>query len=131
LSFQGSTYSIVPYVCPKATGSVAGLVGAGGNLGGVVFLVMIQEWNYRPAFEVMAVCVICSAFLSFFISIRGYDGILFGNTTPEEVDVVTGECNVHKEEALDNFEVDEHKTTATSADVPAAEKENSDCKRSP
>jgi hypothetical protein len=99
---------------------VAGLVGAGGNLGGVIFLVLIQQFKYRPAFKVMAVCVICSAFLSFFISIRGYDGILFDYTTPEEVEVVSGEIGFQKEETLDAVGVDEHKTAATS-DVPAAE----------
>eukprot|EP00557_Chaetoceros_sp_GSL56_P011592 CAMPEP_0176486822 /NCGR_PEP_ID=MMETSP0200_2-20121128/5781_1 /TAXON_ID=947934 /ORGANISM="Chaetoceros sp., Strain GSL56" /LENGTH=874 /DNA_ID=CAMNT_0017883565 /DNA_START=199 /DNA_END=2823 /DNA_ORIENTATION=+ len=119
-SSEGSTYSIVPYVCPKVTGSVAGLVGAGGNLGGVVFLVMIQEWNYRPAFKVMAVCVICSSFLSFFISIRGYDGFC-RNTAPEEVEVVAIDFSIHKQEGLVNVGVDEHKTAATSY-VPATER---------
>nr|CCA24412.1 Major Facilitator Superfamily (MFS) putative [Albugo laibachii Nc14] len=33
----GSTYSIVPYLSDAFTGVVAGLIGAGGNLGGVIF----------------------------------------------------------------------------------------------
>merc|ERR1712125_123156 len=34
---EGSTYGIVPYVNPPATGSIAGIVGAGGNTGAVCF----------------------------------------------------------------------------------------------
>ncbi len=33
---NGATYSIVPFVNPKAIGAVAGIVGAGGNLGSVL-----------------------------------------------------------------------------------------------
>merc|ERR1712100_778211 len=32
---EGSTYGIVPYVNPPATGSISGIVGAGGNCGAV------------------------------------------------------------------------------------------------
>lgn len=33
---EGATFAIVPYVQPSATGSVSGIVGAGGNVGAVV-----------------------------------------------------------------------------------------------
>ena len=64
---EGSTYAIVPYVCPNATGSVAGIVGAGGNVGGVIFLMMIQKWPYDEAFFIIGMVVICSAFISLFL----------------------------------------------------------------
>ena len=32
---EGSTFGIVPYVKPSATGAVSGAVGAGGNIGAV------------------------------------------------------------------------------------------------
>jgi len=76
----------VPYICPGATGSVAGLVGAGGNVGGVLFLLMIQQWNYRSAFEVMGYCVLVSSLLSFLVNIRGHAGILFGTDIPEVIE---------------------------------------------
>uniref|UniRef100_K3W8G4 Major facilitator superfamily (MFS) profile domain-containing protein n=1 Tax=Globisporangium ultimum (strain ATCC 200006 / CBS 805.95 / DAOM BR144) TaxID=431595 RepID=K3W8G4_GLOUD len=43
----GSTFSIVPYVNEACTGTVAGLVGAGGNLGGVMFGVIFRETSTR------------------------------------------------------------------------------------
>ena len=40
---EGSTYGIVPYVNPSVTGSVSGIVGAGGNVGGVGFAIHFSE----------------------------------------------------------------------------------------
>ncbi len=34
---NGATYSVVPFLKPKAIGAVAGIIGAGGNVGGVLF----------------------------------------------------------------------------------------------
>merc|ERR1712036_192599 len=39
---EGTTYAIVPYVAPKALGSVSGVVGAGGNVGAVVWGLMFM-----------------------------------------------------------------------------------------
>jgi len=80
---QGSTFSIIPYVCPRVTGSVAGIVGAGGNLGGVIFILMIQQWSYKAAFRAMGCSVICSSLLILFISINGHAGFVFGADSPE------------------------------------------------
>ncbi|MCR4337190.1 MAG: MFS transporter, partial [Candidatus Omnitrophica bacterium] len=34
---NGATYSVVPFINKKALGAVSGIIGAGGNLGGVIF----------------------------------------------------------------------------------------------
>eukprot|EP00483_Globobulimina_turgida_P007583 UN07598 len=34
---EGSTFAIVPFIQPKAIGSVVGIVGAGGNMGAMLF----------------------------------------------------------------------------------------------
>jgi NNP family nitrate/nitrite transporter-like MFS transporter len=73
---EGSTYAIVPYVCPNATGSVAGIVGAGGNVGGVIFLMMIQKLDYKTAFFVIGVVVISSSILSLFLILTHQDALL-------------------------------------------------------
>ncbi|CAN0487653.1 unnamed protein product, partial [Discosporangium mesarthrocarpum] len=36
-SAEGTSYGIVPYICPEATGAVSGIVGAGGNFGAVMW----------------------------------------------------------------------------------------------
>ena len=50
---EGSTFGIVPYLNPSVTGTVAGLVGAGGNAGAIVFSIMFRQMEYRNAFFYM------------------------------------------------------------------------------
>jgi len=49
---NGSTYAIVPFVNPKAVGVISGVVGAGGNIGGMLmgFLFKSQSITYSQAF---------------------------------------------------------------------------------
>ncbi|MDI9875358.1 NarK family nitrate/nitrite MFS transporter [Flectobacillus rivi] len=49
---NGATYAIVPFIDSKNVGSVSGIVGAGGNLGGVLagFLFKSENITYNQAF---------------------------------------------------------------------------------
>jgi MFS transporter, NNP family, nitrate/nitrite transporter len=47
---NGATYSIVPFVNPKAVGSVAGIVGAGGNIGAMLIGFLFKSYSYSEAF---------------------------------------------------------------------------------
>jgi NNP family nitrate/nitrite transporter-like MFS transporter len=47
---NGATYSIVPFVNPKAVGSVAGIVGAGGNVGAMLIGFLFKSMSYSEAF---------------------------------------------------------------------------------
>lgn len=49
---NGSNYAIVPFLNPKAVGAISGVVGAGGNLGGMLmgFLFKSQSITYSQAF---------------------------------------------------------------------------------
>ena len=47
---NGATYSIVPFVNPKAVGSVAGIVGAGGNVGAMAIGFLFKSMSYGAAF---------------------------------------------------------------------------------
>lgn len=49
---NGTTYAIVPFVNKKAVGAVSGVVGAGGNVGGMLmgFLFKSQSISYAEAF---------------------------------------------------------------------------------
>jgi NNP family nitrate/nitrite transporter-like MFS transporter len=75
-SSEGSTFSIVPYVLPRMNGFVSGIVGAGGSLGGVIFLVMFRYMNYQRAFIGMGLCAVVSSFLSVFLCFDREDEII-------------------------------------------------------
>lgn len=75
---EGSTYGIVPYVDPPATGSISGIVGAGGNSGAVGFGLGFRQLGYKDAFIIMGSTILVSAVLSVFIIIKGHRGLIFG-----------------------------------------------------
>ena len=75
---EGSTYAIVPYVDYAVTGSIAGVVGAGGNVGGVIFSLLFREFDNRTSFLVMGCLVLASAFLTALIAVPGHRSLLRG-----------------------------------------------------
>lgn len=74
----GTTFGIVPYVNPKSTGSISGIVGAGGNVGAVCFGLVFRQRGDFLGFTVMGSIVILSAFLTVFIRVEGHEGLLCG-----------------------------------------------------
>lgn len=84
-SAEGSTYGIVPYVNPPVTGSIAGVVGAGGNVGAVCFGLGFRQMDTLSAFYLMAGCVLGSGILSVFICIKGHAGLFAGQDSPEVI----------------------------------------------
>lgn len=66
---EGATYSIVPFINKKALGSVAGIVGAGGNMGAVFagFLFRSESLSYPTAFLILGVLVFCCAFSAYLV----------------------------------------------------------------
>jgi NNP family nitrate/nitrite transporter-like MFS transporter len=53
----GSTFAIVPFIDPVNNGKVMGIVGAGGNLGGLLFNIMFRGFGNR--FEAAFLCLGC------------------------------------------------------------------------
>jgi NNP family nitrate/nitrite transporter-like MFS transporter len=47
---NGATYSIVPFVNSRAVGSIAGIVGAGGNVGAMLIGFLFKSMPYAKAF---------------------------------------------------------------------------------
>jgi MFS transporter, NNP family, nitrate/nitrite transporter len=47
---NGATYSIVPFINQRAVGSVAGIVGAGGNVGAMLIGFLFKSMSYATAF---------------------------------------------------------------------------------
>lgn len=67
---NGSTYAIVPFVNPKAVGVISGVVGAGGNLGGMLmaFLFKSQSISYGQAFMYIGCAVAAVGLLLFLVN---------------------------------------------------------------
>jgi len=64
---NGATYAIVPFVNQKNVGTVSGVVGAGGNVGGMLFgfLFKSESISYAQAFAYIGVLVIVVAVVIF------------------------------------------------------------------
>ena len=45
----GVTFAVVPLICPRAVGSVSGIVGAGGNLGAVLAAMLFKSESFSGA----------------------------------------------------------------------------------
>ena len=99
---EGSSYGIVPYINPPATGSIAGIVGAGGNSGAVGFGFGFRQLDYEQAFVIMGATIMGSAALSIFINIKGHRGLLWGTddvVQKEKATLVVPEADVADEDA--------------------------------
>jgi len=81
---EGSTYGIVPYVDPPATGSIAGIVGAGGNTGAVCFGLCFRQFGYVRAFTIMGCSILASAVITVLISIPNHRS-MFGGEDSDEI----------------------------------------------
>lgn len=63
---NGATYSVTPFLNPKAVGAVAGIVGAGGNLGAVLagFLFKTSSISWPQALTILGFVVVAISTLS-------------------------------------------------------------------
>lgn len=64
----GATYAVVPFINPKALGSVAGIVGAGGNLGAVLAgLLFTDVMPWPRALMILGFAVVVGSFVTFLV----------------------------------------------------------------
>ena len=71
----GATYAVTPFVKRDAVGAVAGIVGAGGNLGAVLAGFLFRSDGYPPeaAFLVLGVAVLAAAALVLLVRFKTED----------------------------------------------------------
>jgi NNP family nitrate/nitrite transporter-like MFS transporter len=67
---EGATYAVVPFINRRALGSVAGIVGAGGNVGAVLggFLFKAEGLAWPTALFLLGVAVTVASFASFLVT---------------------------------------------------------------
>lgn len=87
---NGCTYSIVPFINKEAIGSVAGIVGAGGNIGAMLvgFLFKSKNMTYAQAFLYIGLGVAVTGILVFFANLRA--------DSASEVNVLEGELSLER-----------------------------------
>ena len=69
---EGTTYGMVPFVKPSQTGVAAGIVGAGGNAGAVVWGTMFKSIDHWPdVFFMMGIAILVSGLLSLVMEVHG------------------------------------------------------------
>ena len=71
----GATYAIVPFVNPKAVGSVSGIVGAGGNFGAVAMGFLFGAVNWHHSMMVLGGIVTACSFLAWGIRFSEADEV--------------------------------------------------------
>ena len=66
---EGATFSVVPFINKKAMGTVAGIVGAGGNAGAVAagFLFKVESLSYAEALFIIGIVVGLSSSLTLLV----------------------------------------------------------------
>ena len=66
---EGATYSVVPFINKKALGSIAGIVGAGGNMGavGAGFLFRMDDLTWSSALLILGILVAMFSFITFLV----------------------------------------------------------------
>jgi NNP family nitrate/nitrite transporter-like MFS transporter len=86
---NGATFGIVPFVNKKNVGMVSGIVGAGGNLGGMLFgfLFKSQSITYVQAFTYIGYTVIAVAIIVFITRFHRRAAV---SESPETETVLTG-----------------------------------------
>jgi len=72
---NGATYAVVPFINKRAIGAVAGIVGAGGNVGAVLagFLFKMESITWPQALLILGGLVTVSATLALAVRFSGVE----------------------------------------------------------
>jgi hypothetical protein len=76
-------------VNPPVTGSISGIIGAGGNTGAVLFGLFFRQLSAQTSFVYMGATIVLSSILSIFIFIKGESGLIWRTTPHEQPETAT------------------------------------------
>ena len=109
---------------PPSTGSIAGIVGAGGNSGAVAFGFAFRQLpEYREAFIAMGATILISAILTVFVNVKGHAGMICGKDDPTPGKQPQTLAVPTPAEAVEEVEDEEKPDEAAAVDAEAEEVE--------
>ena len=76
---EGTSFGIVPYICPEGLGGVCAVVGAWGNIGAVIWGLTFKfgfVGKMDDGYMLMGIIIMCSAITCFAIRIKGHSHLL-------------------------------------------------------
>ena len=79
---EGTSFGIVPYICPEGLGGVCAVVGAWGNIGAVAWGMMFKFGyigNFEQGYIAMGYIIIASSVFTIFMRIKGQSSVLCGD----------------------------------------------------
>jgi MFS transporter, NNP family, nitrate/nitrite transporter len=84
---NGATYAVVPFINKKAMGAVAGIVGAGGNVGAVLagFLFTSNEVSYRESLFTIGIAVTVVSVVSLLLGTWKVQGVQQTQSVPVDL----------------------------------------------
>jgi nitrate/nitrite transporter NarK len=117
--FLVPSYRIVPYINPTYTGALSGIIGSGGNVGGVVFGLCFQQMDFKHAYLTMGCLIMLSSLLSVFVFIKGQAGLVWRTSivTEESCKSTLADGSASKQEGKSPVLSKESEETASDASV--------------
>jgi NNP family nitrate/nitrite transporter-like MFS transporter len=90
---NGANYAVVPFINKRALGAVAGIVGAGGNLGAVLagFLFKTPSLTYSQALMVLGTIVAASSVVTFAVRFTAKDAPPLGREMAAATAIAAGD----------------------------------------
>ena len=82
---------------PPFTGSLSGIVGAGGSVGSVLFGVCFRQMTAKRAFLSIGIIMVASSFLSIFVFVKGHPGLVCRTSVPDDSSKTEDEGSVSKD----------------------------------
>ena len=76
---EGTSFGIVPYICPEGLGGVCAVVGAWGNIGAVLWGLTFKfgfVGRMDDGYMLMGIIIMCSAITCFGLRIKGHSHLL-------------------------------------------------------